>query len=92
MSKIIKPAQTAIDAQNLAMRHRGLRSLRWHLKALVYAILSLSEQQRVANIIALGQPQKLPTGGEVSYILYDRDGLLGESIATVLDLDPHERF
>lgn len=39
--------------------------------AQVHATLALVEQQRIANIIEISKPRRLPDGSEASYMLYN---------------------
>lgn len=55
-------------------------------EALVRATLALVEQQRIANVIALGSPQKLIGGGEASVPSWDRQYQLRPEIAEALGL------
>lgn len=59
-------------------------------EALVHATLYLAEQTRIANIIALGNPQDLFNGGTVRIPSYDRDGNLRPDIARALGLDKED--
>ncbi|MDF2046203.1 hypothetical protein P2P98_08535 [Microbacterium sp. Kw_RZR3] len=55
--------------------------------ALVHATLALVEQQRIANLIALAQPIRLPSGGEVTHMLHDPvSGAIREDVAEGLGL------
>lgn len=55
--------------------------------AQVHATLALVEQQRIANLIALAHPIKLPSGGEVTHMLHDpASGAIREDVAEGLGL------
>jgi hypothetical protein len=43
----------------------------WLLAAQVHATLALVEQHRIANLIELSTPRRLPDGSQASYMLYD---------------------
>ncbi len=60
-----------------------------HKSLLVTSHIGLAsvEQQRIANLIALAHPIKLPSGGEVTHMLHDPvSGAIREDVAEGLRL------
>lgn len=83
----IRAAQNAFD-DDVTIEARDEPTVAENIAlAQVHATLALVEQQRIANLIALAHPIKLPSGGEVTHMLHDPvSGAIREDVAKGLGL------
>lgn len=70
-AQMLYDAEFGTQPNSLGYETADVQHLLNMLGAQVHATLALVEQQRIANIIELSHPRRMPNGGEASYMLYD---------------------